>query len=165
MPIHKEIFGELNETKDIVYKYTLMNKNRLSLICTNYGATILQIHTPDREGNSDNITICYQTLQDLQDPPGRPYFGALIGRFCNRIEGGQLTLNGHTHSLFINNGPNHLHGGQLGFDRRLWRVVREIDEEGKVGLEFEYISIDGEENYPGNLNVSIIIIFLFDFSH
>jgi aldose 1-epimerase len=162
MSIEVEVFGKLQDTaSSVVHKYKLKNNNGYLLECTNYGVTILNMETPDRNGISESINIGYKTIEELQNPPSRPYFGAIIGRFSNRIAGGRLTIDGEEYQLATNNGVNHLHGGMVGFDRRLWTVVKQIQEEHKVGLEFEYHSPDGEENYPGNVQVMIVLPFFF----
>jgi aldose 1-epimerase len=111
--ITKEVFGTLEHSDKVAHKYSLRNQNGLSLVCTNFGCTILAINAPDKDGNHENITISYQTLTDLQNPPGRPYFGAIIGRFANRIENGRFELEGKQYALNCNNGSCSLHGGRF----------------------------------------------------
>src|SRR5689334_21083489 len=103
---------------------------------------------PDRTGVLGDIVLGYETLDEYIKNPR--YFGALIGRFANRIAGGKFSLNGEAYQLAQNNGHNHLHGGVKGFDKRVWNSVTT-----DAGLHLEYFSPDGEENYPGNLQVAV----------
>src|SRR5690606_31211457 len=118
----------------------------------NYGGIILSIRVPDAEGVFEDVTLGYDSLDTYLEES--PYFGALIGRYGNRIANGQFTLNGTTYTLAKNNGPNHLHGGLKGFDKVIWNTEPFEDERG-VGLVFTRTSPDGEEGYPGNLDVKV----------
>jgi aldose 1-epimerase len=113
---------------------------------------------PDNNGSKDNIVCGFKDLETyLSDDylSSYPYFGAIIGRFGNRIAKGHLEIEGQTYKMAINNGPNHLHGGKIGYDRRLFDAEI-IEENNKVGIKLSYLSPDGEENYPGNLKVTCI---------
>lgn len=148
--ITKREFGKLpgGTTVDL---YTLKNKNGLEVQITNYGGAVVTIKTPDRQGRMDDIVLGYS------DPAGyaadTSYFGALIGRFANRIAGGKFSLNGVEYQLAQNNGVNHLHGGVRGFDKVVWQA-REVSGKDSATLELTYLSKDKEENYPGNLTVT-----------
>ena len=132
--------------------YTLTNANGLEMRAITYGAIITSLKVPDREGHLDDIVLGFDTIDGyLKDPP---YFGALVGRYGNRIAKGQFTLDGHTYKLATNNGPNHLHGGVKGFDKVLWNAMPAEGPEG-VSVTFTRTSPDGEEGYPGNLQVSV----------
>eukprot|EP01039_Chlorochromonas_danica_P000029 gene29-32_t len=151
--ITKEIFGSIHDSTPI-HRFTITNKNGLSFQCTNYGATILSIRTPDRRGTLEEITLNYDTLEMLQKKEGRPYYGCIVGRYANRIGKGRFSLDENVVELAVNNGPNHLHGGLEGFDQKIWTAVEVHKDEG-LGIEFSYCSPDGEEGYPGNLMVSV----------
>jgi aldose 1-epimerase len=157
MNISKSVFGDLPDGRRACL-YTLRNDNGIEVKITNYGAIITAIHTPDKEGIFGNIVCGFEKLEDyLSDKylSSYPYFGCIIGRVGNRIKNGHFTLDGVEYQLAINNGPNHLHGGLTGFDKRLWQAEL-MEEEEKVGLLLSYFSPDNEENYPGNLNVSCL---------
>jgi aldose 1-epimerase len=132
--------------------YTLTNANGLEMRVTNYGGIITSLKVPDRSGHVDDIVLGFDTIEGyLKDPP---YFGALIGRYGNRIAKGQFTLDGKTYRLATNNGPNHLHGGVKGFDKVLWNAMPADGADG-VSVTLTRTSPDGEEGYPGNLQVSV----------
>ena len=130
--------------------FTLRNANGIELKATNYGGIITSIVTPDRDGKPGDIVLGFDTLDGyLKDSP---YFGALVGRYGNRIAKGRFTLDGKTYTLAVNNGPNHLHGGIKGFDKVIWKAE---PLSGKTGIVFSRRSPDGEEGYPGNLDVRV----------
>lgn len=143
-------FGMVNGEK--VFKYVITNSNGLSISCTNYGATIMSVMAPDRHGKLEEVSLCYSTLEELQKTEGRPYFGCVAGRVANRISKGTFHIDDRTYNLVVNNGENHLHGGTSGFDQKVWSAV-ELNRDDRIGVEFQYVSPDGEENYPGNLIV------------
>ena len=135
-----------------VEAYTLTNANGIEVKAISYGCIITSIKTPDRTGKLADIVLGYDTLDGyLKDSP---YFGAVVGRYGNRIAKGQFTLDGKTYKLATNNGPNHLHGGNKGFDKVVWNVAEKSSADG-VGVVFTRISPDGEEGYPGNLQVTV----------
>ncbi len=117
-----------------------------------WGATIQRIDVPDRRGRVANISLGFDNLEDYAELS--PYFGATVGRYGNRIANGRFTLDGTTYQLPINNEPNSLHGGTIGFDKRVWsaEIVRTAD---RVGVEFRYVSPDGEMGYPGTLTSTV----------
>ncbi len=134
--------------------YRLVNANKMEVTVTNRGATIMSIVVPDREGTMADVALGFNSPQDYIDQPNNPFFGAVAGRYANRIAGGSFTIDGTTYRLATNNGPNHLHGGKVGFDKVLWQG-KEIRGDGFTGVQLTYHSKDGEEGYPGNLNVTI----------
>jgi len=155
MKITKSIFGKTNEGIEVDL-FTLTNDNLVRIQITNYGAIITSIVTPDRNGKMDNIACGFDKLEDYLSAEylgSYPYFGAICGRCCNRIAEGKFTLDGKNYSLAVNNGPNHLHGGLIGYDRRLWtaEIVEDIE---KVGVKLSYLSPDLEEGYPGNAKIT-----------
>jgi aldose 1-epimerase len=130
--------------------YTLRNRNGLIAQITNYGAIIVSIYIPDRTGAMADIVQGYDTVQEYINGNG-PYMGAICGRCANRIAGGKFSLLDKEYTLAINNGPNHLHGGLKGFSMKVWDVV----SASSSSVRMEYLSVDGEEGYPGNLRVSV----------
>lgn len=125
-----------------------LESNELKVIVTNYGCHILSVMMPDQHGDFSDVVLGYQTLEEYQsDDKG---FGALIGRFANRIKKGKFCLNDKEYTLAINNGPNHIHGGIEGFDKKVFDYYIEDNK-----VIFEYFSKDGEEGYPGNLTLQV----------
>lgn len=127
---------------------TLANSDGFEVSITNYGGAVTSLKTPDRNGNFGEIVLGFATLDEYVRNPR--YFGALIGRHANRIARGRFSLNGVEYQLPCNNGPNHLHGGFKGFDKRVW----DVRESGNT-LHLTYFSKDGEEGYPGNLTAAV----------
>jgi len=157
MKLETTTFGKLKDGSD-VNLFTITNNNNLSVKITNYGGIITSIEMPDKHGNSENIVCGFENMETyLSDEylSSYPYFGAIIGRFGNRIANGHLEIEGKTYQMAINNGPNHLHGGKMGFDRRLFDFEL-FQNEKEVGVILNYLSSDLEENYPGNLKVTCI---------
>lgn len=147
MNITKQPFGK---TKDgqAVDIYTLTNDNGMQAKITNYGGIVTSLMAAGRDGKMADIVLGYDTLEEyLKDSP---YFGALIGRFGNRIAGGKFSLNDKEYKLAQNNGQNHLHGGIKGFDKVVWDA-EPVKNKTSVSLKLTYLSKDGEEGYPGNL--------------
>jgi aldose 1-epimerase len=133
--------------------YTLRNSQGAEArICT-YGGIVVSIKVPDRAGQMGDVVLGYDTLAEYIKE--NPYFGSLIGRYGNRIAKGRFTLDGREYTLAVNNTPNHLHGGLKGFDKVVWQARAFEGEQGPV-LELTYFSPDGEEGYPGNLNVKAV---------
>lgn len=132
--------------------YTMQNRNGMQVIVTNFGGTIVSMMVPDRDGKFADVVLGYDDLAGYQ--ARKNFFGALIGRCCNRIAKGRFTLNQKEYQLALNdNGKNHLHGGIAGFDQKLWNAEM-LTLDGSLALKLTYTSPDGEENYPGNLSVS-----------
>lgn len=146
MTITKTYFGTTGGAE--VYLYTLTNELGYAVSITTYGGAITALKTPDRHGVFGDIVLGFDTLDDYVR--NLRYFGALIGRHANRIADGRFTLNGVEYQLGRNNGANHLHGGFQGFDKRVWSAM----EDGNV-LRLSYLSKDGEESYPGNLEAFV----------
>jgi aldose 1-epimerase len=143
-------FGRLPDGTE-AHLYTLTNANGLVAKITNYGTIITELHVPDRQGKPADVVLGFDNLG--QYLKGHPYFGCTVGRVANRIAGGKFTLNGKTHHLAINNGPNHLHGGIKGFDKMAWKAEPQAD----AAVKFTYTSPDGEEGYPGKLDVTVVM--------
>ncbi|MCM2370101.1 aldose epimerase family protein [Aporhodopirellula aestuarii] len=139
---------EVAESTDV---YTLQNQDGLVVKVTNYGAIIMSILTRDRDGNLSDVTLGHRTPSEYIEAAEKPYFGAVVGRYGNRIAKGSFTLDGETHTLATNNGENHLHGGLTGFDKVVWTVKSAT----KQSIELTYVSHDQEEGYPGRLNLSV----------
>src|SRR5437660_5193631 len=133
---------------EAVSLYTLKNAHGIELQVLDYGGIIVSLRVPDRTGRLADVVLGFDSLADYQR--GSPYFGALIGRYGNRIARGRFTLEGRTYTLATNNGHNHLHGGVKGFDKVVWDVAT-FERPDSVGLVFRYTSPDGEEGYPGTL--------------
>ncbi len=151
MHITKEVFGNIDNKE--VQLYTLKNGSGFTVKITNYGGIVTSIIAPDKNGNMDNVVLGYDNLEGYLKET--PYFGAIVGRYANRIAKGKFTLDGTEYSLAVNNGPNHLHGGMKGFDKVIWDA-EEFQSENEAGLKLNYLSVNGDEGYPGNLAVKII---------
>jgi len=147
MSASKESFGKTPDGRQVDL-YTLTNVNGLRARITNYGAILVSLEVPDRDGKLADITLGFDTLDGYLT--SHPYFGATVGRYANRIGGAKFVLEGVTYELAANNGPNHLHGGIKGFDKVIWNA-EQIETEDEVGVKMTYLSKDGEEGYPGNL--------------
>jgi aldose 1-epimerase len=132
--------------------YTLTDAQGIELRIMTYGAAIVSLKTPDRAGRRQNIVLGFDTLAPYL--AGVPYFGATVGRYANRIAGGRFVLDGRTYQLPRNNGPNSLHGGERGFDKRIWSAAR-LPVTDEVGLRLTYVSPAGEEGYPGELTARV----------
>jgi aldose 1-epimerase len=151
MSITKEIFGTYDNKE--VYLYSLKNGSGFTVRITNYGGIVTSILAPDKNEIFDNVVLGYNGLGGYLE--NAPYFGAIVGRYANRIAKGKFVLDGKEYTLAVNNGPNHLHGGIKGFDKVVWDA-EEIKGENNPGLKLHYLSKDGEEGYPGNLDVTVI---------
>jgi aldose 1-epimerase len=133
--------------------YTLRNSKGMEARIMTYGGIVQSLKVPDRNGKFDDVVLGYDDLAGYLANKGNPYFGALIGRYGNRIGGAKFTLEGQTCTLAINNGPNSLHGGIKGFDKVVWQAKPLLTADGP-SLELTYFSKDGEEGFPGNLTVT-----------
>ena len=140
-----------------VDSWTLSNGS-VSMEVLNYGCTILSITAPDRDGNVEEVTLNHRTYSELSDEANfGPYYGCVAGRVANRVAKGLFDLNGQTYRLPINNGENSLHGGLEGFNKKLFSVQSSVNEEtGSGKIECNYTSKDGEEGYPGTINVIVV---------
>ncbi len=149
--ITRQPFGHMKEGTP-VYLFTLRNASGAEARICNYGGLVLSLKVPDRDGKLGDVVLGYDSLADyIKDSP---YFGALIGRYGNRIAKGQFTLDGKPYTLATNNYPNALHGGVKGFDKVIWEPTFMAMPEGP-GLKLKYLSHDGEEGYPANLEVTV----------
>ena len=131
--------------------YILTNASGSELSITNYGAKIVSLMVPDKNGELTDIVLGHSSIDEYLNSE-EPYFGAVCGRTGNRIANGKFTLDGKEYNLAINNGPNSLHGGLKGFNAVVWNVVNVSEN----SIELQYLSVDGEEGFPGNLNVTVI---------
>lgn len=150
MSIEKSLFGKLADGRE-VYAYTLKNSNGMSVKIITYGGAIAEIRVPDRNGCFSDVVGGYDCLESYVGGDG--YQGALIGRFGNRINKGKFTLDGVDYSLFINNNDNHLHGGEFGFNSKIWDAEAIDGDEPTLSLHI--LSEDGDEGYPGNLDLTV----------
>ena len=151
LKIEKKEFGT-TEDNVTVYQFVLSNKNGMEISVINYGGIITSLKAKDRNGKYQDIVLGFNSLPPYEDE--NPYFGALIGRYGNRIANGNFKLDGQSYKLDINNPPNHLHGGLKGFHKVVWNP-KEILNDRNVSLELTYLSKHMEEGYPGNLDVKV----------
>jgi aldose 1-epimerase len=149
--ITKAPFGKLPDGTEVDL-YTLTNAKGMTAKIITYGGIITELHAPDRDGKSENVCLGFDNLKDYL--AGHPFFGALVGRVANRIAGAKFTLDGREYKLAANNGPNTLHGGKKGFDKVVWKAEPRETADG-VALKLTYLSRDGEEGFPGNLNTTV----------
>lgn len=154
--IKTEISGR-NSSGEEIKIFTLTNRGGMSIKITNYGGIVTDISVPDRNGNTANVVLGFASPFDYMQQRYKdacPHFGAIIGRYGNRIAKGEFTLDGKKYSLARNNGAHHLHGGVTGFDKVVWNASTAADDNSST-LTLKYLSPDGEEGYPGNLNVTV----------
>ena len=149
-PIGQAEFGRVGGTS--VQIYTLTNDHGIEARIMTYGAALVSLKTPDRAGNSQNIILGFDSLGPYL--AGVPYFGATVGRYANRIAGARFVLDGKTYPLPQNNGPNSLHGGDRGFDKRVW-TAQPIETPTGAAVRMTYVSAAGEEGYPGELTAQV----------
>lgn len=147
----KTSFGRTAEGQPVDL-FTLINRHGLQAKVITYGAMLTELHVPDRHGQLADVTLGFDNLDAYLK--GHPYFGSTVGRVANRIAKGEFTLEGTKYTLAVNNGPNHLHGGIKGFDKKVWLAEPLIVADGSA-VKFTYRSPDGEEGYPGTLNVTV----------
>ncbi len=145
----KSFYGIVD--KDTVYAYTINNNKGLKAVISNYGGTLLSLWTPDKSGVSGDIILGYDSLAGYRQKKN-PFFGALIGRYANRIHHGTFQIDGKTYTMDLNDRGNSLHGGLKGYDKVIWTVNLVNDS----SLALSYLSRDGEEGYPGNLNIKVV---------
>src|ERR1041384_2178730 len=146
-----ETFGIADDRE--VYLYTLTNTVGAEARIINYGGTVVSLKGPDRNGMFDDVVLGYDNFDDYLNN-NSACFGALIGRYANRIRRGRFTLNGEEYRLPTNDGENHIHGGVKGFDRVVWDA-KPLEMEAGPALELTYTRREGEEGYPGNLSVRV----------
>jgi len=148
MTIEKTIYGQTPQGQTVEL-FTLTNSSGLRAKLSAHGARLISMETPDRDGNMKDITLGYETLEEWLTK-ANCYFGCTVGRYANRICGAKFTLDGKLYDLAANDGENHLHGGTVGFDSKVWKT--EIIEAANA-VKFSYLSPDGEENYPDRKSV------------
>lgn len=152
--IKQELFGRTASGKEVTL-YTLQNRNGMEMKVMNYGCIVVSLTAPDRTGNLEDIVLGFNTLAQYEQES--PFFGAIIGRYGNRIAKGRFSLDGREYTLAVNNGPNHLHGGVKSFDKVLWNAHTADTPDGPT-IHFTYISPDGEEGYPGTLSTHVTYV-------
>jgi aldose 1-epimerase len=160
LSVTQSSFGNLPATMGgaAIDRYTLRNARGMEVSIITYGGIIQSLSVPDRHGNKDNVTLGFADIEGYTSPEyleSNPYFGAIIGRYGNRIGGAQFTLDGVTYNLDANNGPNTLHGGFMGFDRQVWDA-ESFQTRKTVGVRMSYTSPDGEGGFPGTLPVTVV---------
>jgi len=148
--MYREDFGTIGN--DPVYLYRLGNEQGFKAAITNYGGIVTELHVADKNGKYEDVVLGFNSLDEYLKP--HPYFGAIIGRIAGRLTKGRFELEGDVYELETNDSANHLHGGLKGFDKQLWDsdIIKKGEEEV---LLFSYKSHDGEEGYPGNLNIEV----------
>ncbi|NCG27519.1 MAG: galactose-1-epimerase [Verrucomicrobiales bacterium] len=149
--VSKTPFGSTSDGT-AVDLFTLENANGMQAKITNYGGIVTQLHVPDQNGELGDVVLGYDKLSSYIK--ASPYFGCISGRYANRIAKGQFKIGEAAYKLATNNGENHLHGGNVGFDKQVW-AAKEVTGLGKAGIELTYLSKDGEEGYPGNLDSKV----------
>jgi aldose 1-epimerase len=150
--VKRESFGKTNDGVE-VDQYILTNANGMTAKIITYGAILTELDVPDRDGKLGDVVLGFDNLKDYLER--NPHFGATTGRVANRIAKGKFTLDGKEYKLAINNGPNSLHGGLKGFDKKVWKAEPREAPNG-VAVELNYVSKDGEEGYPGDLTVTVV---------
>ena len=153
-----DLFGTLPDGRE-VRRWTVRDAGGAGFSVMELGAAILTLDVPDRHGAMGDVVLGFDALAPYLTHS--PYFGAVVGRFANRIAGGRFVLDGHTHQLACNNGRNALHGGTIGFDKRLWRGAPIATADGP-GVRFTLTSPDGEEGYPGTVATSVTYVWTED---
>jgi len=152
MSVETTVYGKMPDGRE-VHLFTLTNTQGMRVKLTDYGAITVSVEVPDKDGKLGDITLGYDTLEGWLGSTS--YFGATVGRYANRIAKGTFTLDGQTYTLATNNGENHLHGGIKGFNKCLWNAET-VETPDAVGVKFTRTSPDGEEGYPGNLEVTAL---------
>ena len=152
MNVEETSFGTLPDGA-AVKLFTLSNGNGMTVKITEYGGIITEIWVPDRGGQKANVVLGFDKLDEYAK--GHPFFGAIAGRYANRIANGKFTLDGREYTLATNNGPNHLHGGVKGFDKKVWKGMAQPVTPETAAVTFSYISPDGEEGYPGTMTANV----------
>jgi len=152
MSVTKRVFGKTADGR-VVTCFKITDKNGLETEILDYGVTIRTLEVLNKNNNLTDVVLGYDTIEEYEQNDG--YFGAVVGRFANRIRGGKFTLNDKEYSLALNNGENHLHGGKHGFNKYVWNA-KEVEN----GIEFSITSPDGDEGYPGKLDVTVTVTFI-----
>ncbi|TWU48254.1 aldose epimerase family protein [Rubripirellula reticaptiva] len=151
MQIESQAFGT-TPAGDEVTKFTLTNTKGHSISVMNWGATLMEVNVPDRDGKLANVNLCFDSLKPYLS--GHPYFGSSVGRFCNRIEHGKFAIDGVDYQVTLNAGKHHLHGGKKGFTYKTWDSAT-YQTDDAVGVKFNLTSPDGEEGYPGTVDATV----------
>ena len=151
MTLQKKPYGRLPDGT-AVDKYSMATAKGITAEIITYGGILTSLTMPDRRGRAANVNLGFDTLEEYLGKS--PYFGALVGRFANRIAKGSFAIEGRQYKLACNDGPNHLHGGVKGFDKAVWKA-KPFQERGSAGVVFSYASKDGEEGFPGALRVEV----------
>ncbi len=152
MTLAKQEFGRTPDGQ-VIHLYTLKNPTGLTVSVINYGAVMVHLLVPDRDGKAADINCGYNDLESYLQRGG--FFGAVVGRYANRISNASFAIDGIQYKLAANNGKNHIHGGTKGFDKAIWTVLDAAATDAEAYVKMNYISPDGEEGYPGNLNVTL----------
>jgi aldose 1-epimerase len=150
--LEHEPYGKTKEGQ-AVDVYTMTNDHSMRVRFLSFGGTVIEISVPDRAGRVDNVVLGLRSVGDWETLPG--HFGAITGRYANRIGGAQFTLNGQTYHLIANNGPNSLHGGPNALDKQVWAVAPATVQDG-VSATLSYVSKDGDQNFPGTLTTKVV---------
>jgi aldose 1-epimerase len=158
MNIYKQLYGRTPDGEDVDI-YTLTNDRGMEAKITNFGGILVSLTSPDRNGKYDDVVLGFEYLENYFRYS--PFFGCLVGRYANRIANAKFTLNEVEYPLFVNDGPNSLHGGRKGFDKVVWDA-HEVLASDAASLALGYVSKDGEEGYPGTLSVIVVYTLLND---
>lgn len=151
--LEKQPFGKTPDGQQ-VFLYTLKNASGMKVTITNYGGTITTVNVMDRNKKFGDVVLGFNNVEGYTQKLNTSYFGALIGRYGNRIANGTFTLDGHQYHIPVNDGPNALHGGLHGFNSKVWEA-KDVSTADEPALELHYLSPDGQEGFPGNLNVTV----------
>jgi len=150
--VERSAFGKLDDGT-VIERFTLHNAKGATAKVITYGATLTELWVPDRTGKEGDVVLGFDNLQGYLG--NHPHFGGVIGRYANRIAKGKFSLDGKDYTLAINNGPNTLHGGKISYDRKIWKG-EPLAAPGGAAVRFTYTSPDGEENFPGNLSITVV---------
>jgi aldose 1-epimerase len=150
--VTKSPFG-ITADGQAVDRYRLVNANGIEVDIINFGGVITALKTPDRHGRLADIVLGFDSVEEYAAEG--PYLGAIIGRCANRLANGQFSLDGKSYQLATNRNPSHLHGGEVGFDKRVWKASP-VQQQNAVGVALSLLSLDGEEGYPGNLQLDVV---------
>jgi aldose 1-epimerase len=159
MNAHTDPFGHLPDGREVRI-YTLTSSKGLRARIMDFGATLVSLEVPDRHGNLKDITLGFDALEGYLRP--HPYIGATVGRYANRIGNARFTLNGADYKLTANEGANQLHGGKAGFDKKLWSTQEAVAAEKEAWVKMTYLSVDGEEGFPGTLRCTVSYVLTND---
>ena len=147
--IEEKTYGRLSDTVEVI-QYTITSASGFEMRILNYGCIMTHLLVPDRDGNLEDILLGFDNWESYEE--NSPFFGCIVGRYGNRIAKGKFSIDDKEYTLALNNGENHLHGGEMGFDKKMWKSSPYVEGD-RAGVRFEYTSKDGEEGYPGNLMV------------